>query len=183
MGGVLASSFTEISKSDYSLSMRTLFIIPLVLLSLVSFPSWGLSMDDLVYREGLYYKKFSDIPFTGEIDGQSTGSIQSGSQEGDWIYFHENGQLFTKGNYQNGKRNGDWVYFHENGKVSSQRTYKNDKLEGSWRSYRSNGRLWEKGTFTNDGKEGSWIRYYENGRVWEESTYSAGIKELSLIHI
>ena len=42
--------FTEISKSDYSLSMRTLFIIPLVLMSLVSFPSWGetLTMDDLV---------------------------------------------------------------------------------------------------------------------------------------
>ena len=28
--------------------MRTLFIIPLVLMSLVSFPSWGLTMDDLV---------------------------------------------------------------------------------------------------------------------------------------
>ena len=36
-----APYFTEISKSDYSLNMRTLFIIPLVLMSLVSFPSWG----------------------------------------------------------------------------------------------------------------------------------------------
>ena len=36
-----ALHFTEISKSDYSLIMRTLFIIPLVLMSLVSFPSWG----------------------------------------------------------------------------------------------------------------------------------------------
>ena len=38
--------FTEISKSDYSLSMRTLFIIPLVLMSLVSFPSWGETAND-----------------------------------------------------------------------------------------------------------------------------------------
>ncbi len=35
--------------------MRTLFIIPLILLSLVSFPSWGLTMGDLVERGGLYY--------------------------------------------------------------------------------------------------------------------------------
>ena len=46
--------------------MKPLFIIPLVLMSLVSFPSWGLTMDDLVEREGLYYEKFTDIPFTGK---------------------------------------------------------------------------------------------------------------------
>ena len=48
--------------------MKTLFIIPLVLMSLVSSPSWGLSMDDLVERDGLYYKKFTDVPFIVEID-------------------------------------------------------------------------------------------------------------------
>ena len=42
-GGFSAPHFTEISKSDYSLSMRTLFIIPLVLMSLVSFPIAGLA--------------------------------------------------------------------------------------------------------------------------------------------
>ena len=63
-----APHFTEISKSDYSLRMRTLFIKPLVLIFLVSLPSWGLTMDDLVKREGLYYKKFTDVPFTGKID-------------------------------------------------------------------------------------------------------------------
>ena len=37
--------FTEISKSDYSMIMRTLFIIPLVLMALVSSPSWGADFD------------------------------------------------------------------------------------------------------------------------------------------
>ena len=45
---------------------RTLFIIPLVLMSLVSFSSWGLTMYDLVVRAGLYYEKFTDVPFTGK---------------------------------------------------------------------------------------------------------------------
>ena len=48
--------------------MRTLFIIPLVLMSLVSFPSWGLAWDEFVQRDGLFYKKSTDIPFTEEID-------------------------------------------------------------------------------------------------------------------
>lgn len=48
--------------------MRTLFIVPLVLMSLVSFPSWGETIDDLVEREGIYYKKFTDVPFTGKVD-------------------------------------------------------------------------------------------------------------------
>lgn len=48
--------------------MKTLFIIPLVLMPLVSFPSWGLTMDDLVQRDGLYYEKVTDVPFTGDID-------------------------------------------------------------------------------------------------------------------
>ena len=25
-------------------------------------------MDDLVQREGVYYKKFTDVPFAGEVD-------------------------------------------------------------------------------------------------------------------
>ena len=78
----LTPHFTEIPQSDYSLIMRTLFIIPLVLMSLVSFPSWGLSMDDLVHREGVWYKKFTDVPFTGEVDeGLERGSMKNEKNE------------------------------------------------------------------------------------------------------
>ena len=78
--------------------MRTLFIIPLVLMSLVSFPSWGLTYDDLVKREGIYYKKFTDVPFTGEVDeGVSKGSIKNGKMEGYWERYWYNGQLKGKG--------------------------------------------------------------------------------------
>ena len=58
--------------------MRTLFIIPLVLMSLVSFPSWGLTFDDLVERKGLFYKKFTDTPFTGKVTGKTQGVITNG---------------------------------------------------------------------------------------------------------
>ena len=62
--------------------MQKLFVIPLVLMSLVAFPSSGEAMDDLVEREGIYYKKFTDVPFTGEIEGGSQGNFKNVKKEG-----------------------------------------------------------------------------------------------------
>ena len=109
--------FTQTSKSDYSLSMRTLFIIPLVLMSLVSCPSWGLTYNDLVKRDGFYYKKFSDLPFTGEIEGRFQGKFKNGKKEGYWVRYWENGQLWMKGSYIDGKREGYWVTYKMDGTV------------------------------------------------------------------
>ena len=104
--------------------MRTLFIIPLVLMSLVSFPSWGLTMDDLVNRSGVTYKKFSDIPFSGEVTGQWRGVFKNGRMEGLWVKYWSNGQLHFKGNHRNGKHEGYWVF--DNGYNDLTGTYKND---------------------------------------------------------
>ena len=88
--------------------MRTLFIIPLVLMSLVSFPSWALSMNDLVFRAGLYYEKFNATPFTGEVDeGLLRGSFKNGKREGSWESYWANGQLHYKGAYKNGVKVSD----------------------------------------------------------------------------
>ena len=111
--------------------MRTLLIIPLVLMSLVSFPSWGLTMDDLVMRAGLYYEKFTATPFTGKVD------------EG-----------LERGFYKNGKREGSRESYWSNGQLSSKGNYKNGKMEGSWESYYKDGSIWKDftGTFKNDVK-------------------------------
>ena len=97
--------------------MRTLFIIPLVLLSLMSFPSWGLSMDDLVIRAGLYFKKFTTTPFTGEIEGLDQGKFKDGKKEGLWVRHLSNGQLISKGAYKNNKEDGEWVSYTMDGEV------------------------------------------------------------------
>ena len=133
-----APHFTEIPQSDYSLSMRNLFIIPLVLLSLVSFPSWSetLSLDDLVERNGLFYKKFTDIPFTGEVSGIlevffESGKFKNGEKNGEWLMYYDNGQLSSRFNYKDVKKDGVFEYFHKDGHLASRGNYKNDKEEGS----------------------------------------------------
>ena len=96
--------------------MRKLSLTLLTCLLLLS-PNVVLSetIDDLVERNGIHYKKFNEVPFSGEITGLSKGSIKNGKKEGAWVGYWSNGQLMEKGNYKNGKTDGDWVYNYEIG--------------------------------------------------------------------
>ena len=46
-------------------------------------------MADLVPRNNLYYKKFTDVPFTGEIFGLENGRFKNGALEGFWEYYYK----------------------------------------------------------------------------------------------
>ena len=66
--------------------MKSLLTISLVLMFLVSSPSWALSMDELVFPAGLWFEKFTSTLFTGEIDkGLKRGSIKNGEREDSWV--------------------------------------------------------------------------------------------------
>ena len=84
-------------------------------------------MDDLVKRNGLYYKKFTTVPFTGEESGIESGSLKNGMKNGEFVRFYENGQLQSKGNYKDGKPDGLWEFFNKDGSIDTEKTgiYKN----------------------------------------------------------
>ena len=73
--------------------MTKLLATTTLLLTLLVSPilAEALSMDDLVKRDGLYYKKFTDVPFTGEVFGKKKGSLKSGKKNGKWTTYYENG--------------------------------------------------------------------------------------------
>ena len=103
-------------------------IILIFFLSLLSSPSWSESFDELEERDGIYYKKFSDAPFSGEISGIFSyidtlyqGSMKDGKREGEWVFYHDNGQLWQKGVYKNGKSVGEWVIYNRYGTLLSKR--------------------------------------------------------------
>ena len=135
-------------------------------------------MDDLVEREGIYYEKFADIPFSGEITGEEKGSIENGQREGAWVSYHVTGQLSYKGNYKNGKTDGAWIRHWENGKLYSKGNYKNGKTDGAWFQYYENGQLKYRGNYKNDKEEGAWVGYYESGIVFEPwtGTFKDGVR-------
>ena len=82
-------------------------------------------MGDLVRRNSLWYLKFSDVPFTGEVTGQEQGSIKNGDREGLWVWYHMNGQLKTKGNFKNGDLDGVWEWYFGDGRLLNKENYKN----------------------------------------------------------
>ena len=132
---------------------------------------------ELVKKDDLFYKKFTDVPFTGKTTGEEQGSLKNGKEEGSWIYYWDNGQFKSKGDFKNGKEDGSWVDYHENGQLSSKGVFKNGKEDGSWVYYYKNGQLFYKGNWKNGKEEGYWVWYNKDGTVITElltGTYKDG---------
>jgi antitoxin component YwqK of YwqJK toxin-antitoxin module len=110
-------------------------------------------MENLVKRDGRWFKKFTEIPFTGQI-----------------IEHHDNGQLKEKGNYRNGEKEGAWSFHHDNGQLREKGNYRNSELEGEWITYYYNGQLRKKGKWKTRKEEGKWVGYNEDGTVNESMT-------------
>ena len=103
-------------------------LAPILLLTLL-FPAlaFGETMKDLVLRDGIFYKKFSEVPFTGKITGRMQTTFKNGKKDGPLFHYWHNGQLYYKGTYKDGKMDGPWVGYNKDGTVSEYftGTYKN----------------------------------------------------------
>ena len=89
--------------------MKHLLIIFSLFLTSVS---WSKDVDikDLVERDGIYYEKFSDKPFTGKVIGIKQGYLIDGKQDGKWLEFYKNGELESKLNFKDGKYESWLIY-------------------------------------------------------------------------
>ena len=128
-------------------------ILASLVLMVLLFPALALgeTMDDLVKRDDLYYKKFTDVPFTGKITGNTQGTFKDGKPHGPWVNYWDNGQLRYEGTYKDGKHDGPWVRYYDNGQLFSKGTYKDGKKEGPWVEYHHDGKFVNKKTYK-DGK-------------------------------
>ena len=59
-----------------------------------------MSQQNLLKRNGIYFEKFKDIPFTGKVIGKKQGKIVKGIKHGEWKDYWENGQLREKRFYE-----------------------------------------------------------------------------------
>ena len=93
-------------------------------------------MENLILRDGLFYERSSNTPYTGKLDDKrSRGSIVDGKQDGPWVAYWKNGQLSSKGIYQLGKQIGSWFYYFDNGNLLSQESWKEGKQDGLYKLY------------------------------------------------
>ena len=135
------------------------------------------TMGDLIWEKGIYYKKNTNVPFSGEINGNIKGQIQDGKKEGTWVRYYSNGQLFSVSNYKTGRKNGAWITYNNEGHLIEKGQYKNDLEEGHWIRLFENGEISYKGMFKNGKKSGSWVAFYYNGQLKYQGNYKNGTKD------
>ena len=99
---------------------KTLFVCVVLAVSIVLYGcnEKKLSLDELTKREGRWYKKFSNKPFSGSVETYNEngvllniGKINKGHKEGIWKYYMviwDEGRLLRKGRYVEGLKTGLW---------------------------------------------------------------------------
>jgi antitoxin component YwqK of YwqJK toxin-antitoxin module len=154
-------------------------LAPILLMTLL-FPAlaFGETYGDLVETDGLYYKKFTEVPFTGKTTGKIQGSFKNGKKHGPWVRYHDNGRLEVKVTYKNGKPDGPWVTHHDNGQLETKGTYKNGKVDGPGVGYYEDGQLASKGTWKDGKKDGPWVGFLKDGTIQKSftGTFKDGVK-------
>ena len=118
------------------------------------FTGWNcpvIDLSELVERGGLYYRKRTDVPFTGKTTGKTQGTFKNGKKDGPFVDYWDNGQLATKLTYKDGEPDGPYVSYHSNGQFRAKGTFKDGNKEGPWVTYKKDGTVWEKytGTYKN----------------------------------
>ena len=83
-----------------------------------------LIFDDFLLIDGKVYKKFNDIPYTGEIkiaNGKDKfwmiSNYKSGLPDGLYRRFFSNGSLMEKGFYDSGFKVGQWNGYYQDGSI------------------------------------------------------------------
>jgi len=159
-------------------TIPTIFLVFAVLF-VTAGTSWGqvVEYEDLVQRDGLYYLKSTDVPFTGKTTGTAQLTFREGIRHGPFAQYYDNGRLEIKGAYINGKRDGPWVFYHENEQLWVRGALKVGVKDGPWISYYENGQLSYKGNFLNGYRDGPWVFYNNDGmKHWRSGTYRNGEK-------
>ena len=111
---------------------KTFITLFTLLFCLTSSVGWSLEYKDVVFRDGLYYKKFSHQPLTGKTIGRTIGSFKNGKKEGYWYKYWDNGQLSSKTHWKNNEMDGSSVYYYKSGDLQTKIFYKNGKKEGTY---------------------------------------------------
>jgi hypothetical protein len=96
--------------------------------------------------------------------------------EGQFYYYHSNGQIESAGKYANGKKNGLWLSFHDNGMMYDSTFYDNGSITGTSMKWYKNGFLSDSSVYNSDGS-GLYVSWFDNGNPSAAGIFSAGRKE------
>jgi antitoxin component YwqK of YwqJK toxin-antitoxin module len=154
-------------------------------------------------------KKLLLVLFLSSIFGQAQKQCgyKDGLQEGNCIFYYDNGQKHWDQNWKKGKLDGNYIAYFENGKEKAKGVYKKGQKVGEWiyfdqqgtktgmqkytgwkgnvysgdceETIYSNGKIESIsfGKMVNGNEEGKWKTFFENGKLKAECNFVNGEKE------
>jgi antitoxin component YwqK of YwqJK toxin-antitoxin module len=153
-------NYSKLSNKSFTAIMKHLLVMAFAILTIGcgEKKSDGVNSDELEDREGVFYLKNSNSPYTGKSfvfheNGQKGGELnfKDGKIDGLTVSWHENGQKETEGNFKDGKKDGLSVMWHENGQKHSEVNFKDGKIDGLSVWWHKNGK--KRGQVTTKGGE------------------------------
>lgn len=105
---------------------------------------------------------------------ESVFSYQENLQNGNYVFYYENGMIREEGAYLNGERNGPYRSFYDNGQISVEGTYARGFKDGTQKTWRKNGVLESEATFVNGKTEGEFRNYYDTGELYKITPFVDG---------
>ncbi|MCX6245586.1 MAG: hypothetical protein NTU98_12900 [Bacteroidetes bacterium] len=72
---------------------------------------------------------------------QMVGEYKANKRDGHWIYYYQNGNIWSEGYFREGKSDGKRITHYENGNVFYEGTYDKDRRVGVWKFYDESGKL------------------------------------------
>lgn len=176
--------------------LRGLALVLVMMLGSTGIEAWAqaVSAAELEQRGGLYYKKGSDVPFTGDMKDEMSGRIEDGLRVGEWVSWHENGEKdssvqYEKGKishlirwhpngvkglestYNEGRPHGQRLAWYENGTQQSVTNYVDGQVEGERKLWDLKGHLLLSAEYQSGKRHGATVWWYDNGQKRWETHY------------
>ena len=130
---------------------------------------------ELEQRDGLWYLRDSDRPYTGRVAGGDgpTGTLKDGKRVGKWVWAYENGQPRFELLYRDGTRL-KGTGWHPNGKIESEMSFEDGLPNGPRRRWDENGHLRHERFYIGGKLDGKETIRDHNGAVLYTAHHKAG---------
>jgi len=101
---------------------------------------------------------------------------KQGRRQGQWIEYHDNGVVKSKGEFKNGLPTGEFLYYNENGKLQAKNVFAENGYDAVTEIYSEKGKVVAKGFYKNKKRDGEW-QYFdeEQGMLILVEHYNYGV--------
>jgi len=113
-----------------------------------------------------------------QSEGAAEGPLDGDLQQGEWSFWHPNGQLEARGGYTRDERDGPWTHWYEDGTLRMRGAYRGERQEGIWEFWHPNGQPSCRGEYRVGREHGEWTFWHASGGVQQRGCFDAGRRAL-----